>query len=321
MVGSKVRVAVIGAGEHATMAHFPSLVEMDDVELSAVCDIDETRRKAAAERFGAKAAYTDYREMLDKAKPDAVFAAVLPNNLYYIAADVLRRGIALFVEKPPGLTSFQTGALARIAEESGALSFVGFNRRYAPALVEARRRVEEHGPIDHFVVTFSKFGGTAKRPYYDGVSSILVYDALHAVDMLRWLGGEPEAVAAVTRESYKDQDVKYVALLRFAGGRTGFLNCTWNSGTRTLTSEIHGSGAAAFVEVEREMRFHYAGGAAVVVTAAELVKSDAIHRVRGYFDEDREFIDCVKARRRPANDLADGLKTMLLAESLYYRAL
>ena len=317
----RVKVGLIGAGEHATMAHLPSLAEMDDVSLAAVCDIDETRRRKAAQAFGVRAAYADYREMLEKEKLDAVFAVVRPDSLYYIAAEVLGRGTALFVEKPPGLTSFQTGCLAEIARKSGALSFVGFNRRYAPALVEARRRVEAHGPIDHFVVTFSKFGGPEKRPYYDGIASILIYDAIHAVDMLRWLGGEPEAVGAVTRESFKDQDAKYVALARFAGDRTGLLNCTWNSGARTLAAELHGGCSVAFVEIESQFRFHHAGGPPEVVTASQIAGSDAIHRVRGYFDEDREFIDCVKSGKKPANDLEDAAKSMQLAERLYFSEL
>jgi predicted dehydrogenase len=256
--------------------------------------------------------------MLDKEKLDSVFVVVRPDNAFYVASDVLERGIALFVEKPPALTAFQTARLAEIARKSGAISFVGFNRRYAPALVEARRRVEANGPIDHFVVTFSKFGGPSKEPYYGGVASILVYDAIHAVDMLRWLGGEPEAVAAVTRESHKDQDAKYVALARFAGGRTGFLNCTWNSGTRTLTAELHGGCSVAFVDIEEGLRFHSAGSPPERVSARDLAGSDAIHRVRGYFAEDRAFIDSVKSGSAAPNDLADAARTMELAERLYH---
>lgn len=320
MGGGKVKVGVVGAGEQALFAHFPSLAEMDDVDLAAVCDIDETRRRKAAETFGMRSTYADYREMLEKERLDAVFVVVRPDNLYYIAADVLRKGTPLFLEKPPGLTSFQTGCLAEIAAETGAISFVGFNRRWAPALVEARRRVEKYGLVDHFIVTFCKFGGPDKRPYYDGVASILIYDAIHAVDMLRWLGGEPEAIRAVTRESCKDQDTKYVALARFAGGCTGFLNCTWNSGTRTLSAELHGACSVAFVDIETQLRFHHAGAAAEIVTAAELAGSDAVHRVRGYFGEDRAFIDCVKSGRKPQNDLFDAARTMQLAEKLYCAA-
>ena len=55
MAGEKVRIGFVGAGELATAMHYPSLAEMDDVELSAVCDVDEKRRREAASRFGAGA--------------------------------------------------------------------------------------------------------------------------------------------------------------------------------------------------------------------------------------------------------------------------
>ena len=316
MALEKVRVGFIGAGSHATKVHYPSLAEMEDVELAAVCDLVESRRNEVARKFGAKAAYGDFRRMLDGEKPDAVYAVLPPQDLYPVAAEVLRRETPLFVEKPPGLTSYQAGCLAAIAEEHSTMSLVGFNRRHAPLLVRARELVEEDGPVDHFVVTFCKHAGPAARPYYDGAIDVLMCDAIHAVDMLRFLGGEAEAVAAVTRISHGDQDEKYVALVRFRGGRTGFLNCCWNSGRRMLSAELHGGGSCAFLEIENEMRFYRAGGEALVMTAAEVARSDSMHRTRGYFQENRHFIDCVKSGRSPENDLADSFKTMVLAERI-----
>jgi predicted dehydrogenase len=246
---------------------------------------------------------------------------LLPQHVFPVAADILRRRIPVLLEKPPALTAYQTGVLAAIAEEAGALSFVAFNRRSTPTLVEAKRRMEALGGIDHFVITYSKSAGKRTRPYFDGAIDVLMVDAIHAVDMARWLGGEPEAVAAVTRVSHRDQDEKYVALLRFAGGRTGFLNCVWTSGKRTHEVQMHGNDACAFVEVEREVRFVREGSAPEVVSAEMLAGGAGNHYIGGFVAQARSFLDCVRTGRRPVNDLGDAFKSMRLAERLYHETL
>jgi predicted dehydrogenase len=141
--------------------------------------------------------------------------------------------------------------------------------------------MSEKGEIDHVVATFVKHAGPEKRPYYDGTIDVLMSDAINAVDMLRFLCGEPEDVAAFTRLSHATQDEKYVALLRFPGGRTGFLNCHWWAGRRYLTAELHGGGTSAFVEIERELRFHAGSEEPVVITPEEIAGTDARNHTRG----------------------------------------
>ena len=57
------RLAVIGCGSIAEIAHFPSIKRTPQAELTACCDTDAGRARSAADRWGAKAWYTDHREM------------------------------------------------------------------------------------------------------------------------------------------------------------------------------------------------------------------------------------------------------------------
>ena len=67
-----------------------------------------------------------------------------PHQLFDITIDCLKRGLHVFIEKPPAVTTFQNEAMARTAAENGCLTQVGFNRRHDPlldlALDEARRQ-------------------------------------------------------------------------------------------------------------------------------------------------------------------------------------
>ena len=73
---SPLKVGVIGAGGIARSVHLPSLNDLPDAEVVALCDLIEERATKQAERFGIPRTYTLYREMLDKEKLDAVFALV-----------------------------------------------------------------------------------------------------------------------------------------------------------------------------------------------------------------------------------------------------
>ena len=60
------RAGVIGAGAIAVHGHIPGYQSVPDVELIALCDINQERAKSVAASKGIAHIYGDYREMLDK---------------------------------------------------------------------------------------------------------------------------------------------------------------------------------------------------------------------------------------------------------------
>src|SRR5688572_21571735 len=61
---SKVRVAMIGAGGMANNVHYPSLASFADVEIAAICDLDEQRLQTTADKYNVQGRYTNYRKMV-----------------------------------------------------------------------------------------------------------------------------------------------------------------------------------------------------------------------------------------------------------------
>lgn len=72
-----LKSAVIGTGV-ISKEHLQFLRHSDQAELVGVCDLSPAASRYAAEQFGAAAAYTDYRAMLDQAKPDVVHILTPP---------------------------------------------------------------------------------------------------------------------------------------------------------------------------------------------------------------------------------------------------
>jgi len=314
----KVRVAFIGAGGHARGVHYPSLVEMEDVEIAAVCELSPERLKAAQETYHIARGYTDYKKMVEEVAPDAVYLIAPPHHMVEPAIGLLNMKQNLFIEKPPGVCTEQTRNLARLAEKNGCLTMVGFNRRFIPVLVQARNLVEERSPISQCTALFMKhhLGG---GPYYGGVVDILTCDAIHAVDTLRWLGGEVLMLSSCVDRFFEDYPNAFNALMRFREGGVGLLICNWAAGKRVHTFEIHGYGISAFVDPDTFGAHIFKDNeeAPLTITAEQAAGSAARHRTYGFFGENRHFIDCIREKRQPDTHLADAVKTMELVDRIY----
>ena len=313
----KVKVALIGAGVMANTVHYPSLVEFNDVEIVGLCDVDEDKLKQTAEKFGISKTYTKYVKMIEETNPDAVYVLMPPYHLFDVTVFCLQQGLNVFIEKPPGVTKEQTKQLANWAEKKACLTMVGFQRRFAPVMAEAKKRITDRGEILQCQANFFK-NQIGKPPYYNGAIDILTCDAIHAVDILRWIGGEPKKIYSSVRSLFAGYDNSFNAFVEFEKGVIGFLATNWVSGRRIYSVEIHGKGIAALVNPETEAVIYADGD-----TAGEIIKtqdaagSDELFKYAGFYFENRHFIDCIKEKRLPETNLTDSIKTMEFVENIY----
>ena len=315
----KIRVAFIGAGGRALGSHYPSIRDIAGAEICAIAELDEERMKRAAEQFAVKGLYTDYKAMIEKERPDLVYAIMPPHHLFDVAATVMDMGRNLIIEKPPAVTSEQTRQMAVIARKKGVLAGVTFQRRFCPVIRAGKAACEERGPVHSAVATFYK-NAVGAGPYYRGAIDILTCDAIHAVDTLRYLcGGEVLRVASDVRRLLAEHVTAHLALVRFSSGATGVLLTNWMTGRRFFTIEIHGPGISCFGDPE-EGGHIYADGKAEPLRPLdpfELAASRDTHRAFGPFDMNRHFIDCVRTGRQPETNFDDAVKTMELVDAIY----
>lgn len=319
---SKIKVGMIGAGGMANAVHYPSLHEMEDVEIAAICDLQEDRLNHTADKYDVKGRYTDYKKMLAEVDLDCVYVIMPPHHLFDLCVAVLNEGLPLCIEKPPCVTTFQIQQLANLAAKKNALTMVLFNRRYIPLMNRVRQKIEERGPIIQCTATFLKhhIGG---GPYYNGAIDILRCDAIHAVDTLRWMGGEVKKVASCVNSFYMDFGNSFNALLEFESGAVGFLNTNWAVGTRVHTFEMHAKGISAFLNPDDDAVIYADGDAkGERITAVEAAggREERYHSY-GFFAENRHFIDCLKTKMQPNTCFADAVKTMELVDQIYQNTL
>ena len=323
-MSEKVRVAMIGAGRHACRVHYPSLARLEDAEVVAVAELSEARLNEVREQYGIPAGYSDYAKMLTEVEPDAVYVVLPHLPAYPVALDCLKMGFNVFMEKPPGITVAQTRFLARRAEANGCITMVGFQRRYAPLVRQAQRMAEERGGSDLIICRFYKNAwGLNLYDYHEtkGVD-ILTCDAIHAVDLMRCLGGEVTKLVSDVRSVHLDCPDLFVALVKFESGATGVFESNWASGRRLLEFELHARGFVAHVDVENEMRVYADDNNEPERFSADAEDGDSDYVVRrGFCNENARFIECIRTGELPETHLGDSVKTMELVDRIYHSVL
>lgn len=121
-----LRSALIGAGRIATQ-HLACLREMPAVEIAAICDCNEILAEVAADRFGAKAWYSDHRRMLDEVRPDIVHVTTPAKFHPALATDALNAGAHVLVEKPLATSRAAAEELLNRSATAGRLLVEDYN--------------------------------------------------------------------------------------------------------------------------------------------------------------------------------------------------
>ena len=315
----KLRVAFIGAGGRALMAHYPSLRDVPEAELVAVAELDEQRLHKTCDLYDIKGRYSAYGQMLEREKPDAVYAIMPPHHLFDICATVIEHGCHLIIEKPPAVTTEQIRQLAALARRHNVLTGVAFQRRFAPVIRRGKTLCEKRGAVHTAHASFYKnwVGGAS---YYRGALDMLTCDGIHAVDTLRYLcGGEVESVASDSRRLDADHWNVHLALVRFSSGATGLLLNNFMAGRRIFSVEIHSPGVSFFGDPEEGGQL-YADNKTEPIDELDpsvLAGSAEDYRAFGPYDINRHFVDCMLKGKDPETNFDDATKTMELVDAVY----
>ena len=211
---SNLRVAVIGCGGRGR-GHMNILSEFDDTDLVAVCDPVEAARNGAADTFNVPNRYESIDELLDSEPLDAIFVATPAHLNGEAALPCFERGVHTLLEKPPGMSVSETVALRTAAERTGAKGMVGWNRRFHPIIVEAKRQVTARGPVTQIVGEFHKSITrlTGRFPEHL-MDNMFLETPIHALDTIRAVAeADVQEVHSVVQRAISDYKDVHAALI------------------------------------------------------------------------------------------------------------
>ena len=307
---SNLRVAVIGCGGRGR-GHMKILSEFDDTTLIAVCDPVEAARNNAADTFNVSNRYESIDELLDGETLDAIFVATPAHLNGEAALPCFERGVHTLLEKPPGMSVTETVALQRAAERTGAKGMVGWNRRFHPIIVEAKRQVTARGPVTQIVGEFHKSITrlTGRFPEHL-MDNMFLETPIHALDTIRAVAeADVQEVHSVVQRAISDYKDVHAALILFDNGCVAQHIANYTTDARLERYEIHGRDISAYLEGVSQGTVFCDG------TQHKLTEAGT----GGTVEQNRYFLDCVKSDTPvsfPAANLDEAVKTMQLAEDI-----
>src|SRR5579862_2968157 len=142
-MAGKVRVAVVGTGRWAQVAHIPGWLRDPRAEVVAIADVSEAALGTAAEKFGIARTVRDYRELLSDPDIDVVDVVTGNRPHFQVSWDSLQAGKHVLCEKPVHRDARQTKRAAELAASKGLKTKLGFTFRYAPAVMYAKDLIDE----------------------------------------------------------------------------------------------------------------------------------------------------------------------------------
>ena len=167
--GRKWRIALVGSGWWGKTV-LKEAIASGQCKVVALCDVDASAVEVAADQVtdlngDTPKTYLDYRELLEKEKPEIVIIAT-PDHWHALQTlAALKSGSHVFVEKPTGHTVNESRAMLKASRESGRIVQVGLHRRLGPHHVNAMKFLKS-GAVGEvgMVRIFAHSGGGVEKP-------------------------------------------------------------------------------------------------------------------------------------------------------------
>ncbi len=323
-----IRVGIVGTG--IGRAHANGYKKLKDVEIRAICDIDEVRAKKCADDYGIRDVYTDYNEMLKDKEIDAV-SVCTPNALHApVTIASFEAGKHVICEKPIGTNAAEGKAMVEAGKKSGKIFMMAFNNRFRGDTQLLKKCIEK-GDLGE--IYYAKTGWLRRKgiPGMGGWFTTkamsgggpLIDLGVHVLDLTLWLMGNPKPVYVfgssyakfgpdMAKQCGGTYDVEDLAtgMVRLENGATIFVEASWHSHVEReviYTQLIGTKGGAEF----NPLRIY----TDINGNNADLMIQHP--NVSGHEMEIAHFIECIKENKTPIAIGQHGLHIQQILDAIY----
>lgn len=288
----RINVALVGPGAFAKETIIPLMKAGPDFNLSWVVSSNPVHAKQLQARYKFTRSTCRYEDVLAD-KDVGLVVITSPNNLHStMLVSAIEAGKLAFVEKPLCVTREEFEEVKRVQAKTKSPILVGFNRRYAPLILELKKRMDRmDGP---FVLNcrvnagFVQSGRWSQNPGIGG--GRIIHECCHFFDLFNFLvgPGDPKIsveVAGITGSNSVARDNLSVSLRYPDGSLATLLYVAMGSKAMDRERlEVYGQQTSAVLDDFQKLTFY--GGRKEVVT---LHRSDKGHQ--------RELLEVAKFSR------------------------
>lgn len=343
---SKIKVALIGAGNIANI-HLDSYTKNSDVEIYAICDINESRLNETADKYGIDKRYTDVDTML-AALPELDAADVCVWNVNHAECTIkaLNAGLNVLCEKPMAYNAEEAVKMKEAADKNGKLLMIGFVLRYSDNAKIAKDFID-NGYIGDIYYSKAQYvrrhgnpGGWFANKKLSGGGPVIDL-GVHVIDLTRYLMGNPKPVSVYaatfdklgkrdnlkTNPDWVPKDAKpddpctvedlATAIIRYDNGAVTMLETSYSlNGEKSTKHQLFGTKAGIDISNGVKIFGEYNDFLADID-----IKTDNYKNGNDMFDaEINHFVDCIKNGTECKSKAEDGIEIMKILDALYLSA-
>ena len=317
-----MKVAIVGIGS-ISKNHIHALQKAEQ-QIVALCDVELSRCEAAKERFGLDCpVFSDYIQMLDAVKPEAVHICT-PHYLHApMCCEALSRNIHVLCEKPLAISHEQLAQIGAAVSASSATLGVSHQNRYLAASRLVKEFIADH-PITaatavmHWKRDASYYASGAWRGKWETEGGgVMINQALHTLDLLQWFCGYPKTLrATISNESLQGvievEDTAF-GIFTVDEGKNFMIHAT-NAATGNFPVQIMLRCDKDTVELCRNN---------VVINGELHVTDDGVSTVGkaewgvGHILLVQDFYDCIATGRKFPLDFEEASKVIRLILGMY----
>lgn len=343
---SKLKVGIIGTGGISTM-HIEAYRNHPDVELVALCDINEPLLREKGQKYGVENLFTDSARMVRFPGLDAVSVCTWNSAHAECTIQALDAGLHVLCEKPMAVSAEEARRMTDAAKRNGKLLMIGFVRRFGNdcQVLEDFLDRDFFGDVYYAKATYLRRHGCPGGWFGDKSRSgggPLIDLGVHVIDLCRYLMGNPKPVSVYgatfdhlknrpglqMRSGYvsvskgKDDifDVEDLAsaMIRFDSGAVLSVETSFSLNTKSDsgTVELFGTKAGAKLSPELEIYTQDRG----YLTNVGFYDSTALDFDGLFQNEINHFVDCIINGTPCKAPAEDGVQLMRILDAIYESA-
>jgi len=207
--------ACIGAGGIADKKHLSQYSKIENLSISAICDVNTIVAEKMAAKYHISSVYTDYHKMLDEVKPDIVSICTANHLHRQITIDALQSGSHVHLEKPIALNAKEAEEIVAVQKATGKKIMLGLNNRFLPEFSYLMKCINEgfFGDIYHAKCGWLRRNGIPGKGVWftdkeKSGGGPLIDLGVHYLDIIFWLLKYPKVtrVSSTTYCTFADQD-------------------------------------------------------------------------------------------------------------------
>ncbi len=142
----KAVIGIIGCGNIAKDVHLGNAFSNPRIRVKWCADLMQENLDYVKEKYPYENLTTNYMDVLDDPEVQGVLILTVHNVREQIIREAAERGKHIYVEKPMSTTMEESYNIMKIIQENNVKLTVGFNRRSAPIVKDAKRILDEHSP-------------------------------------------------------------------------------------------------------------------------------------------------------------------------------